>query len=127
MIRVALLTFISTLFIFCSTTVPVFVEVEPLTENLELVEPEGSIIVFKDGDEVPENTEIALLKAQLFQEDDPEKVIIDAFKYKALQLGANGLLITKNEYNIGMSRNTVRGGITSGVIRDMEAKALILK
>lgn len=127
MSRVTLLTVIFTLFVSCSTTVPVFVEVEPLVNNLKLIEPEGSVVVFKDGDKVPIHTEIAILKTKLALKKDPEKVIIDAFKYKAQQLGANGLLITKNEWNVGFQRDTVRGGIQSIVIRDMEAKALILK
>lgn len=122
--RISLFLIFSIYLFSCTTTVPIFVDVEPLVDGLTLSEPNGTITVFHEGDEIPKHTELAILKAEIAHDKDPENMILDAYKYKALQLGADGILITKNFYNVGFQRDKRKPGINPVDIREMEAKAI---
>lgn len=86
------------------------------------------VTVYNDRGELDASfKELASLSVQLFEEDDPEQKIIEAFQRKAKEIGANGVLITKNEFSVQAKRDMQKGGITTGINRDMEAIALLIK
>ena len=74
--------------------------------------------------DIPKHVELAILKAEYAQEDDPTELILEALEYKALQLGADGIVIIKNDFNVGLGRNKTKPGIFTVEIREIEVKAI---
>lgn len=120
-----LLLFIPIIFIACSSSNAVKIETEMLGE----AQPTNSVenvVVFEVVEDVNgDYMEIAKFKSALFEEDDPEQKIIDAFKNKAKKIGANALIITSNESSVQARRDLNVGGITTGIERTISATAIL--
>lgn len=104
----------------------VTIEIEKLNE----IEPNGqvpNVSVFDTIEEVSSDyVEVANLKSVLFEENDPEQQILEAFKNKAKELGANAVVLQRNEYSIQARRDMNVGGITTGIERSIEAVAIFI-
>lgn len=113
------------IFIACSSANAVKIETEMLSEA-QPKKPVENIVVFENLHDIDNDyTEIANFKSILFEENDPEQKIIEAFKNKAKDIGSNALIITKNEASVQAHRDLNVGGITTGIERTIEATAIL--